>query len=246
MPLLTPAELQLYSTYNFSQQTSEFIALMINRAQVIIDAWCVGTTYSGSSSGSLLESQEWTEHLTPFIDDCCDMMVTLNHRPVTSISAITLNGVSTDYGNFTDITLDPTVARIDNEAGYFEYPSSNLATSLSGVCAADVCVKCYKAMVDVTYTAGFDPIPEDLKKACAMLVEQMTLTAVGSSGSVANIPIGGIKSFRSGSYAESYQSLATMTKEAFQLTLSLNVLEQVELILNKYRMSARSVGVAGV
>lgn len=94
----------------------------------------------------------------------------LSRLPVGAVSAVTLNGEA----------LDATQYSVEAEAGLLVRVSAGLSRRWEP-----------RSLVTVEYTAGFDPLPADLKAACLRLVEA-DWTQRGKDPSLKSISIGSI------------------------------------------------------
>lgn len=94
----------------------------------------------------------------------------LSRLPIMSVTAVTLNGEP----------LDPTGYQVEAEAGLLIRVAAGLSRRWEP-----------RSLVTVEYTAGFDPLPADLKAACLRLVEA-DWTQRGKDPSLKSISIGSI------------------------------------------------------
>lgn len=226
MAYLTPAELLNYIDIDISGMPASTVAILLERAQEIVDAWLGGT----------LEVTEYVEDVNAITDDCCNLTLYLGHRPIITVDDITLTAMDNSQSS-----IDPTVARIRNEQGIIEVADAPRVLLSTSLCLADVCKPCSHVRATVTYEAGIDPVPNDVKKATALLFQQITLT--GSPSGAPTIPGGQITSFKTRNYSETYSDMGAGTVNEPSSLLN----DVVKTLLRKYKQpdGETAIGIVG-
>lgn len=173
---LTPhdvRELSLYDEITDTVPTDAVLQKYINKATQIIDAYLGGS----------LNYAVYTEKRRCVLDKVNGgVHIQLSHRPIISVTSVQL--VQSPQST---LDLNTDYLRLHEEAGYIE--AFNAPRGLS-LCLWDLTGTPIIPMALVVYTAGYTSIPEPVKLAAAMLVEDMYKTTKGDDRSLIAFTIG--------------------------------------------------------
>ena len=157
----TPYEVRTKTTYDKITATSPTDAVLqkyIDRSTDIID------TYLGGSINYAI----YTEKRRCVLDKVHNgVHVQLAHRPIISLTSVQL-----DQGPSNTIDLDVNYIRINNEAGYLEY-FSDISVPTLRICTFDPSESQIIPVATVVYTAGYVTVPNPVRTAAVMLVEEL-------------------------------------------------------------------------
>lgn len=157
----TPFEVRektLYSKITDTDPTDVVLQKYIDRSTVIIDS------FLGGSIGYSI----YTEKRRCVLDKIHNgIHVQLSHRPI-----ITLTSVQLMQGPTNTINLDATYVRVNEEAGYIEYFSDISMPSLQ-ICTFDPTATQIVPVATTVYTAGYVTIPDAIKQAAVMIIEEL-------------------------------------------------------------------------
>jgi hypothetical protein len=108
--------------------------------------------------GQLIEQDTVVAHL--WVTDPCEQLLTMPQRPVTAVTAVTIDGTAV-----TDYTVLPHA--LWREDGWIDGAQESAGQPIR---------------VTVAHTYGFATIPDDIKRACLHLAAQMYVNPEGSGG----------------------------------------------------------------
>jgi len=158
---VTPYEIRqksVYSKITDTDPTDEILQKYIDRSTSIID------TYLGDSIGYAI----YTEKRRCVLDKVHNgIHAQLSHRPIISLTSVQL-----DQGPSNTLDLDVDYIRINNEAGYIEY-FSDISVPTLRICTFDPSASQIIPVATVVYTAGYVTIPDRVKTATVMMVEEL-------------------------------------------------------------------------
>ena len=157
----TPYEVREKSTYSKITDTDPTDAVLqkyIDKATSIMD------TFFGDSISYAI----YTEKRRCVLDKVHNgIHVQLSHRPIISLTSCVL-----DQGPSNTLILDVDYIRINEEAGYIEY-FSDVSVPTLRICTFDPTETQIIPVATVVYTAGYVTIPDRVKTAAVMLVEEL-------------------------------------------------------------------------
>jgi len=158
---ITPYEVREKTTYSKITDTDPTDAVLqkyIDKATSIIDS------YLGDSIGYAI----YTEKRRCVLDKIHNgVHIQLSHRPIISLTSVQL-----DQGPSNTLDLDVAYIRINNDAGYLEY-FSDISVPTLRICTFDPSVTQIIPVATVVYTAGYITIPDRVKTAAVMMVEEL-------------------------------------------------------------------------
>lgn len=142
---------------------------LINKSTVIIDAFL----------GDTINYAQYSEKRRCALNKVRGgVLIQLKHRPIISVTSVILTSTPTNT-----ITLDVANIRINEESGYLEYFYDVSWPTLS-VCTMDPTASNIIPVATVVYTAGYTTIPEDVKMASSMVVEELYKQEKGDMNTV--------------------------------------------------------------
>jgi len=219
----TPYEVREKSTYSKITDTDPTDAVLqkyIDKTTAIMDA------YFGDSISYAI----YTEKRRCVLDKVHNgVHVQLSHRPV-----LTLTSVVLDQGPSNTITLDVDYIRINEEAGYIEY-FSDISVPTLRICTFDPMASQIIPVATVVYTAGYITIPDRVKIAAVMIVEELYKETNGDDKQLSRFTIDQI--------TEAYST--PKAEEDAVTELGLKNARAITKLLRPYRQPFRSFGFAG-
>jgi len=220
---ITPYEVRQKSIYDKITETSPTDAVLqkyIDRATSLMDV------YFGDSISYAI----YTEKRRCVLDKVHNgVHIQLTHRPI-----INLTSVQLDQGPNNTIDLDVNSIRINNDAGYLEYFSDISVPSLK-ICTFDPSASQIIPVATVVYTAGYVTIPDQVKTAAVMMVEELYKETNGDDKQLARFTIDQI--------TEAYST--PKAEEEAITELGLKNARAIVKLLRPYRQPFRSFGFVG-
>lgn len=220
---ITPNDVRLLSTYDgitASEPVDAVLQKYINKATQIID------TYLGGSINYAI----YTEKVRCVLDKLHNgVHIQLRHRPIIDVTSVQLM-----QGPQASINLNVDYVRINENAGYLEYFQNVSYPSLQ-ICTFDPTGTPIIPVATVVYTAGYVSVPEPIKQAAVMLVEEMYKATKGDDKSLVAFTIGDTKE----QYGRSKQEEAALAE------LGLGGVLSVVKLLRPYQQPFKKFGFAG-
>ena len=158
---IVPYEVRQKTLYDEITDTSPTDAVLqryIDRSTEIID------TYLGSSINYAIYSEKRRCVLDKIHNG---IHVQLTHKPIVSLTSIQLM-----QGPTNTLDLDVDYIRINKNAAYLEY-FQDIATPTLRICIFDPSATQIIPVATVVYTAGYVTVPDKVKTAAIMIVEQL-------------------------------------------------------------------------
>jgi hypothetical protein len=186
----TPYEVRQKSIYDkitATDPTDDILQRYIDRATVIID------TFLGGSINYAIYSEQRRCVLDKIHNG---VHIQLANRPIISLTSVIL-----DQGPTNTISLDVDYIRINNNSGYLEYFSDISMPSLR-VCTFDPTASQVIPVATVVYTAGYVTIPDAVKQAAIIMVEELYKETNGDDKQLQRFKIDAIEEVYSNSKAE--------------------------------------------
>lgn len=219
----TPYEVREKSTYSKITDTDPIDAVLqkyIDRATDIMDA------YFGDSINYAI----YTEKRRCVLDKVHNgVHIQLTHRPIISLTSCQLM-----QGPTNTLDLDVNYIRINEEAGYLEYFSDIAAPTLR-ICVFDPSATQIIPVATVVYTAGYVTIPDRVKTAAVMIVEELYKETNGDDKQLQRFTIDNI--------TEAYNT--PKIEEDAITELGLKNARSIVKLLRPYRQPFRNAGFAG-
>jgi hypothetical protein len=220
---VTPYEVRQKSVYTqitATSPTDEILQRYIDRATAIIDS------YLGDSINYAI----YTEKRRCVLDKVHNgVHIQLSHRPIISLTSVQLEQGPTDTLN-----LDVTYIRINEQSGYLEY-FSDISVPTLRICTFDPSATQIIPVATVVYTAGYITVPDAVKQAAVMLVEELYKQTNGEDKELQRFTIDKITEVYSNAKAED---------DAIS-ELGLKGARTIIKLLNPYRQSYQRFPFAG-
>ncbi len=157
----TPYEVRqksVYSKITDTEPTDAILQRYIDRSTDIIDS------YLGGSINYAI----YTEKRRCVLDKVHNgVHIQLAHRPIISLTSVQL-----EQGPTNTLDLDVTYIRINEESGYLEY-FSDISVPTLRICTFDPSATQIIPVATVVYTTGYITVPDAVKTAAIMLVEEL-------------------------------------------------------------------------
>jgi hypothetical protein len=220
---ISPYELRLKSLYDKITDTSPTDTVLqkyIDRSTDIID------TYLGDTINYAIYSETRRCVLDKVHNG---VHIQLAHKPIVSLTSVQLVQGPTDT-----LDLDVTYIRINEKAGYLEYFSDIAAPTLR-ICAFDPTATQIIPEANVVYTAGFVTVPDAVKTAATMIVEQLYRETNGDDKQLQRFSIDRI--------SETYTT--TKSDENAIAELGLKGAQTILKLLRPYRQPYKTLPFAG-
>lgn len=192
----------------------------INKVTQIMDAYF----------GDTINYAQYSEEIRCVLDKVHNgVHIQLKHRPIVALTSVILTASPTNT-----VTLDVDNIRINNNAGYLEYFYDITYPTLK-VCTLDPSATSIIPVATVSYTAGYCTIPDRVKMAAVMLVEELYKQTKGAHQRLA--------SFTIADQRETYKNSAAMERALSEFGLEGAV--GAMRLLRGYRQPFRSAGIFG-
>jgi len=210
----------IYAKITDTEPTDEILQKYIDRATLIIDE------YLGGSVNYAI----YTEERRCVLDKVHNgVHIQLAHRPIIDLTSCQLM-----QGPTNTLDLDVTYIRKNKEAGYLEYFQDISAPTLR-ICTFDPTADQIIPVATVVYTAGYVSIPEAIKMAAAMIVEELYKDTNGDDQRLSKFTIDKI--------SETY-SLTKSDEEALN-KLGLKGVRSILSLLRPYRQTFKNFPFCG-
>jgi len=158
---VVPEDVRDRATYEGITTTSPSdttLEKLINKSTVIIDAFL----------GESVNYAQYNEDIRCVLNKPRNgVLIQLKHRPIVSLTSVTLTATP---ANTVDLDVDN--IRINEESGYLEYFYDVSYPTLK-VCTIDPSATTIIPVASVVYAAGYTVIPENIKMASTMIVEEL-------------------------------------------------------------------------
>ncbi len=192
----------------------------INKVTQIMDAYF----------GDTINYAQYSEEIRCVLDKVHNgVHIQLKHRPIVALTSVTLTATPSNV-----VTLDVDNIRINENAGYLEYFYDVSYPTLK-VCTIDPSATSIIPVATVSYTAGYCSVPDRVKMAAVMLVEELYKQTQGTSQRLAGFAIGDQR--------ENYKNSAAVEKAMSEFGLEGAV--GAMRLLRGYRQPFRSAGMFG-
>jgi len=210
----------LYEKITTTSPTDEILQKYIDNATDLIDS------YLGGSINYAI----YTEERRCILDKVHNgIHVQLSHRPIISLTSIQLMQGPTETLN-----LDVDYIRINKNAGYLEY-FSDIAVPTLRICVFDPSATQIIPVATVVYTAGYITIPDAVKRAAVMIIEELYKKTNGEDIRLASYTIDSIK--------ETYKN--DQSEENAITELGLHGARAIKRLLNPYRQGNKTFCFSG-
>jgi len=220
---ITPHEVRekaVYPEITADIPADEVLQKYIDRSTDIMDA------YFGDSINYAI----YTEKRRCVLDKVHNgIHIQLKHRPIISLTSVQLMQGPT---NTLDLNVDN--IRINEEAGYLEY-FQDVSTPTLRICTFDPSATQIIPVATVVYTAGYVTVPDRVKMATAMIVEELYKQTKGDDKQLARFTIADI--------TEAYKNSAK--EEDAIAELGLKGARTIVKLLRPYVQPFRRFGFAG-
>ena len=164
---IVPEDVRDRATYSGITTTSpsdSTLEKLINKSTVLID------TFLGGS----VSYAQYSEDIRCVLNKPRNgVHIQLKHRPIISLTSVTLTATPANA-----LDLDTDNIRINEESGYLEY-FYDISYPTLKVCTIDPSSTTIIPVASVVYTAGYTVIPEDVKMAASMIVEELYKQEMG-------------------------------------------------------------------
>ena len=220
---ITPYEVRQKTTYDKITATSPTDTVLqkyIDRSTDIIDS------YLGDSINYAI----YTEKRRCVLDKVHNgVHIQLSHRPIISLTSCQLMQGPTET-----LDLDVDYIRINEDAGYLEY-FSDIAVPTLRICVFDPSATQIIPVATVVYTAGYVTIPDPIKTAAVMIIEQLYKETNGEDIRLSSYTIDTIK--------ETYKNEGA--EESAITELGLKGARTITKLLRPYRQPYKTLMFAG-
>jgi len=210
----------LYSEITDTLPTDAVLQKYINRATTIMDA------YFGSS----INYAQHSDKIRCVLDKAHNgVHIQLRHRPLVSLTSVQLI-----QGPTNTLDLDVDYIRTNDEAAYLEY-FQDIAVPTLRICIFDPSATNIIPVATVSYTAGYCVIPEAVKTAATMIVEQLYRQTKGDDKQLVRFTIEEI--------TEAYKT--SKAEEDAMTELGISGSRSIVKLLRPYVQPFRRFGFAG-
>jgi len=220
---VTPYEVREKTTYNkitSDSPTDDVLQKYIDRTTDIMDA------YFGDS----IDYAIYTEKRRCVLDKVHNgVHIQLTRRPIISVTSIRLDQGPNNY-----VDLDVDYVRVNEDAGYIEY-FSDISVPTLRICTFDPSETQIIPVATVVYTAGYVTVPDRVKTAAVMIVEELYKETNGDDKQLQRFTIGKITEGYSNPQAE----------EDAITELGLKNARTIVKLLRPYRQPFRGFGFVG-
>jgi hypothetical protein len=219
----TPYEVRTKSTYEkitSTEPTDAVLQKYIDRSTQIIESYLGGT----------INYSIYTEKRRCVLDKVHNgIHAQLAHRPIISLTSVVL-----DQGPSNTLSLDVDYIRINNNAGYIEY-FSDVSVPTLRICPFDPSATQIVPVATVVYTAGYVTVPESVKMAAVMIVEELYKNTNGDDKQLVRFTIDRITE----------QYAVSDSEDNAIAALGLNGARSITKLLSPYRQTYQRFPFAG-
>ena len=221
---ITPYEVRqktIYSAITDSSPTDAVLQKYIDRSTDIMDA------YFGDS----INYAQYTEKIRCVLDKVhSGVHVQLRHRPLISLTSVQLM-----QGPTNTLDLDVDYIRKNEESAYLEY-FQDISVPTLRICIFDPTATQIIPVATCVYTAGYVTVPDRVKQAATMIVEQLYRQTSGDDKQLVRFKIGDIsETYKNAEYQQN--AMAELGIKGSQTIIKL---------LRPYCQPFRRFGFAGV
>jgi len=170
-------DMTVYSAITATNPTDNILQKYIDRSTDIMDA------YFGDS----INYAQYTEKIRCVLDKVHNgVHIQLRHRPLISLTSVQLM-----QGPTNTLDLDVTYIRKNEDSAYLEY-FQDIAVPTLRICVFDPSVTQIIPVATCVYTAGYVTVPDRVKQASVMLVEELYKQTNGEDIQLERFKIGDI------------------------------------------------------
>ena len=221
---ITPYEVRqktIYSAITDSSPTDAVLQKYIDRSTDIMDA------YFGDS----INYAQYTEKIRCVLDKVhSGVHVQLRHRPLISLTSVQLM-----QGPTNTLDLDVDYIRKNEKSAYLEY-FQDISVPTLRICIFDPTATQIVPVATCVYTAGYVTVPDRVKQAATMIVEQLYKQTNGDDKQLSR--------FRIGDVSETYKN--DEYQQNAMAELGIKGSQTIIKLLRPYCQPFRRFGFAGV
>ena len=202
---ITPHEVREKTVYSAITDTSPTDAILqkyIDRSTDIMDA------YFGNS----INYAQYTEKIRCVLDKVHNgIHIQLRHRPLISLTSVQLM-----QGPTNTVDLDVDYIRKNEDSAYLEY-FQDISVPTLRICTFDPSATQIIPVATIVYTAGYVTVPDRVKQAAVMLVEELYKQTNGEDQQLARFKIGDIsETYRTNKYQQNAYVETTSAFEVYE------------------------------
>lgn len=213
-------DMAVYERITDTEPTNAILQKYIDRSTDIMDA------YFGDSINYAI----YTEKIRCVLDKVHNgVHIQLRHRPLISLTSVQLM-----QGPTNTLDLDVDYIRKNEEAAYLEY-LQDISVPTLRICIFDPSATQIIPVATVVYTAGYVTVPDRVKRAAAMIVEQLYKQTKGDDKQLARFTIQDI--------TEAYKT--SKNEEEAIREIGLRGAQTIVKLLRPYVQPFRRFGFAG-
>src|SRR3989304_3637138 len=220
---ITPYEVRqkaIYSEITSDSPTDVELQKYIDRSTDIMDV------YFGES----INYAQYSEEIRCVLDKVHNgVHVQLRHRPIVSVTSIQLTQEPTNT-----VDLDVGYVRVNNKAAYLEY-FGDISVPTLRICTFDPSATNIIPVATVVYTAGNVTVPDPVKTAAVMIIEELYKQTKGDDKQ--------LRQFKIDQITETYD--VNENESAAMQELGLSGAQTIVKLLRPYRQPFRGFGFAG-
>ena len=220
---ITPYEVRqkaIYSEITSDSPTDVELQKYIDRSTDIMDV------YFGES----INYAQYSEEIRCVLDKVHNgVHVQLRHRPIVSVTSIQLTQEPTNT-----VDLDVGYVRVNNKAAYLEY-FGDISVPTLRICTFDPSATNIIPVATVVYTAGYVTVPDPVKTAAVMIIEELYKQTKGDDKQ--------LRQFKIDQITETYD--VNENGSAAMQELGLSGAQTIVKLLRPYRQPFRGFGFAG-
>lgn len=179
IPLVSPTQFtHAVGTVCCSDGTMGSLATQIFTASQWVEDICYQSLWVSTYTGEILSMPT----MRAALDEQGILWFRPRHFPITALSSITLQTT-----NLTTMSFDPTQAIIDGDRQLVQIPNlqgltTSGAPSQFALQQGPPISRSAKVTITITYSSGYNPLPNTIIRACSLLVNQMFVQLVNSIG----------------------------------------------------------------
>ena len=220
---ITPYEVRqkaIYSEITSDSPSDTELQKYIDRSTDIMDV------YFGES----INYAQYSEEIRCVLDKVHNgVHIQLRHRPIVSVTSVQLTQEPTNT-----IDLDVDYVRANNKAAYLEY-FSDISVPTLRICTFDPSATNIIPVATVVYTAGYITVPDPVKTAAVMIVEELYKQTKGDDKQ--------LRQFKIDQITETYYF--SENESAAMRELGLSGAQTIVKLLRPYRQPFKGFGFAG-